>query len=250
VAEVREMWTSTPTAPRYERWDHTLERANEAATVFVLQAQLTTEPTTLDSNALRSVLSEERRWELTRRRLSWTIVDDVDQAERRGADVVVGEQGARRWLQGRVRKGILRFEARREFLVWKAPPALTDEPVIYPLPLVEGTASFFWLLAAYGEELGLEGTLRCSLGFWRPEGLRLGPQRPGTTAWDWGGARWSPAHDNTNIERTADYEWSMVRHTPDRVAHSFVAHVYEDFGYDDDDIPFWFPEEGRFVFDS
>jgi hypothetical protein len=248
LAEVKERWKPANERPRPKRWDEPLALAKKAERdiVLVLQAELG-EGDDLDRNALQRVLAPEKRGELNRRENGWTVVSTDDRVEpRKGRTIQAGEQGARKWLCCELNTRTIRFEGRSDFLRWQSPPAI-EEPVIYPYPLVEGIASFFWLLQQYAREASPDGEVHCQLGIWRPHGWRIGPHRPGTIAWEWP-TRWKPAHDD-NVERAVDVSWAEIREAPDQVAYPFVVHVYEDFGYEASDVPFWVEERKCFVFE-
>lgn len=248
LEEVRQRWRDSGAPPQAPaRWDAPLEAAAEEEIVFALQAQLG-EDQALNKRAVEEILKPERRVEVCRRRNGWYVVDEYVQPGRwRREAFEIGAKGERTWLRFDSKQRVIRFEARSDFLTWQPHPAFPGEQVVYPYPLVEGTASFFWLLQQYAKESGVEGTVFCQLGLWRPEGWRLGPRSPDVIAWQHA-YHWQPAHDNVNIERDAELEWSNIKDAPDRVAYAFVAEVYEDFGYEDSAIPFWSQIEQRFVF--
>jgi hypothetical protein len=229
--------------PQWQRWDKPLAERGEQEIVLVVQAELTD---ALENDALRRVFEPAGRTALSRRDMGWTVVSDYDRVERSGRKYEVNALGARKWLSCNPVTRTIRFEGRADFLQWRSPDAI-KEPVIYPFPLIEGIASFLWLLKAYGAEAKPSELVYLQVGIWRPEGFRMGPQRPDSMAWQWP-TRWTKPHDNTNVERSAEVDWRDIAENPDRVAHPFVIHVYEDFGYDADAVPFWVEADQRFVF--
>jgi hypothetical protein len=247
LSEARKYWdedTESGVVP--QRWDEPLVKRAETSIVLVLQAELNQQDG-LNAEALLRVLEPNRRQKIARREMGWTIVGETVHPERRpGRKIEVGAQGKRTWLSCSLTAGTIRFEGRADFLRWRSPDAIS-EPVIYSFPLVEGVASFFWLLKEYADEAEPSASVHCQLGLWRPQGFRLGPHRPDSIAWQYP-ARWTPAHDNTSVERTADLDWSEVVENPDEISHAFIVHVYEDFGYEASAVPFWEEAARRFVF--
>ena len=243
--ELHSRMAASPAAPAERaRWDASLSKRGDPEIVLVLQAQ-TTE---IDMPALQRVLAPEHRRALARRELGWTVLDEYDSVETKpGKKLEAGTSGARKWFVVDRKRTTIRFEGRAEFLRWK-PHAEFGAQVIYPFPLIEGTASFFWLLARYGQEASLAGEVHIELGLWRPGGYRLGPHRPGTIGWEMP-IRWQPPHDNSSIEHVADLQWADLCDNPDASALPFVTEVYEDFGYTKDAIPFWTEAQQAFRFE-
>lgn len=225
------------------RWDATLGKQQETDIVLVLQAQADE----LDAQALDRVVHPDSRLSLCRREMGWAVLDEYDRVERRPRKrLEAGSSGDRKWLLIDRKGSTIRFEGRADFLRWKPHPEFGSQ-VIYPFPLIEGTASFFWLLSRYAVEASPTGTVHIELGLWRPGGWHLGPLRPGTIPWEVP-THWQPPHDNSSIERVADLPWSDLHSHPDTAALSFITEVYEDFGYAPEAIPFWNETDRSFHF--
>lgn len=243
LAEIGKRLADGERAPHtWKRWDAPLVDRHETEITFVLQAELLDE---LDVASLGRVFATENRAVLSGgRNMGWTVINDYDSVERSGRKFESGSVGTRKWLSCNPATRLIRFEGSSDFLKWKAPDAI-KEPVIYPFPIIEGIASFVWLLRAYASEAKPEEQFYIQLGLWRPAGYRLGPHRPDAMAWQWP-ARWTSAHDNTSVEKALELQWHELE--GDRVARAFATHIYEDFGYDETAVPFWNESEGRFEF--
>lgn len=246
LEEVHKHFSKRATPVPARRWDDALAKNDEPDTVFVMQAQFS--DVSLERSAIERVFAKDQRIKLHRRAMSWAVIDEYAELEPSARSVLAaGRVGGRKYFSVDSKSAILRFEGRADFLRWRTHP-LFGQRVIYPFPLVEGTASFFWLLARYIEESGADGSVHCQLGLWRPEGWRLGPSRPGTIAWETP-QQWQAAHDNTSVERIGDRDVEEICVKTDQVARSYVSEVYEDFGYEVDSIPFWSEQEQRFIFE-
>ena len=172
--------------------------------------------------------------------------------QRRAHDALeLGDRSGDAWLR-LGRDGSARFEGRADFLRWRSPFG-EDASVLYPYALVEGAATFVRLLGVLAELCELRGGVTLEGGLIGARGWRLGPYGPETISWQdraLAERLWAPAHADQLLDAGSHRApWEQLRGAVDTAAEAWplVLGLYEGFGYDEEQVPFWQPCPGRFV---
>ena len=141
--------------------------------------------------------------------------------------------------------GFMTFEAplSKTFFRSESEEELKARPLLWPFPVVEFPASFFRMYRRLIEAFAISETEWCiALFYHHLKGVFLAPHHPLSPFFDIGNQAKMYNHEDLSVTEVV----RLTEFTPDIVTYQVLSRMYERFGLNEKDIPFFVDEESVF----